>query len=71
MAEGKKGRVSGELITLSNVMEWAKKSPAMKKAEMEEWIEKELGTCWEKAHKIMLSESERKSWLQYAPHWLY
>ena len=69
-AEGKKGGVSGELITLSNVMEWAKKSPAMKKAEMEEWIEKELDS-WEKAHKIMLSESERKSWLQYAPHWVH
>ena len=30
-AEGKKGRVGGELIILSNVMEWAKKSPAMKR----------------------------------------
>ena len=58
------------MITFSNVMEWAKKSPAMKKAEMEEWIEKELDSFWEKVHKIMLSESERKSWLQYAPHWV-
>ena len=37
-AEGKKGSISGELITLSEVMEWAKKSPSMKKSDMEEYL---------------------------------
>lgn len=66
--KGKEPENEGEFVTLSEVLNWDRKSFEDKKSFMDEWIKQELSQ-WESNTKEVLGSKERERFLRWEPKW--
>lgn len=66
--KGKEPENEGEFVTLSEVLNWDRKSFEDKKSFMDEWIKQELSQ-WESNTKEVLGSKECERFLCWEPKW--